>query len=129
LKTTATTERSSTGKPFTNVILTNKAIRVIIWGWGQFLTTCLPPGVKFGPRGKHGTQGWHLSPRGNVHPFIHPLGWTLFIYCLEEWRGEQRNSPLGDNFIPRNKVHSWGSKFAPRVEVKNGPLVRKTFIP
>jgi hypothetical protein len=47
-----------------------------------------------------------LSPRGNVHPFAHPQGWTL--YCLEEWRGEQRISPPGDNFTPPQ-----GTKFTP----------------
>jgi hypothetical protein len=24
-----------------------------------------------------GPQGWNLSPRGEVHPFVHPQGWTL----------------------------------------------------
>jgi hypothetical protein len=43
------------------------------------------------------------------------------LYCLEEWRGEQRISP------PGNKIHPWGttsplgSKFASRDEVKNEP--------
>jgi hypothetical protein len=39
-------------------------------------------------------QGWNLSTRGNVHPFIHLL-WVNTLYSLEEWRGEQRISPLG----------------------------------
>jgi hypothetical protein len=68
-------------------------------------------------------MGW------NVHPFVNPQGWTLYIYCLEEWRGIQRISPPGDNFTP--KVQSslpgenfapLGSRFAPRGEVKNGRL-------
>jgi hypothetical protein len=25
------------------------------------------------------------------------------LYCLEEWRGEQRISPPGDNFTPRGQ--------------------------
>jgi hypothetical protein len=38
------------------------------------------------------------------------------MYCLEEILfDQQRISPLGD------KIHPWGSKFAPRGEVKNGP--------
>jgi hypothetical protein len=64
-----------------------------------------------------GTQGWNLSPRGSVHPFVHPQGWTLLY--LEEWRGEQREfqpqgitSPPprgtkftpGDNYAPGGKV-------------------------
>jgi hypothetical protein len=49
-------------------------------------------------------QGWTLSPRGNVHPFVHPRG----VYCLEEWRNLESHpqvitSPFGD------KVHSWGT--------------------
>jgi hypothetical protein len=50
------------------------------------------------------------------------------LYCLEEWRGEQRISSPGDNFTPRGKKSPLvtnsplGSKFAPRGEVKNGPL-------
>jgi hypothetical protein len=48
------------------------------------------------------------------------------LYCLEEWRGEQRISPPGDNFTPGDKIHPWGTtlplgaKFSPRGEVKNG---------
>jgi hypothetical protein len=73
--------------------------------------------MKFVPRGEFRPKGWTLSPRGNVHPFVHPQGWT---HCLEEWKDEHIISPQGD------KVDSWGttsplgSKFAPRGEVKNG---------
>jgi hypothetical protein len=35
------------------------------------------------------------------------------LYCSEEWRGEQRISPPGDNFAPGG--HPGG-------EVKNGPM-------
>jgi hypothetical protein len=66
-----------------------------------------------------GPQGWILSPRGNVHPFVHPQGWTL--YYLEEWRGKKIISPPWDNFkTSRDKIHPWrttpplGVKFAPR---------------
>jgi hypothetical protein len=45
------------------------------------------------------------------------------LYCLEEWRGEQRISPPGDKFTPRGQIHPWGTKFASRGEVKNGPQV------
>jgi hypothetical protein len=44
-----------------------------------------------------------LSPGGNVHPYVHPQGWTLSRYCLEEWRGEQRILPPGNNFTPRGQ--------------------------
>jgi hypothetical protein len=45
------------------------------------------------------------------------------LYCLEEWRGEQRISPPGDNFTPPGTTSPLGSKFSPRSEVKSGPLV------
>jgi hypothetical protein len=80
-------------------------------------------------------HGWTLSPRANVHPFVHPQGVNNLFYCLEEWRGEQRISPPRDNFTPRGAKftpgwqlrswgtsHPWGSKFAPRGEVKNRSL-------
>jgi hypothetical protein len=47
---------------------------------------------------------------------------------LDEWRGEQRISPPGDNFTPRGKNSSLGTtlqlgfKVSPRGEAKNGPL-------
>jgi hypothetical protein len=50
-------------------------------------------------------------------------------YVLEEWRGEQRISPPGDNFTPRGQNSPLGAtsplgvKFTPRGEVKNGPLL------
>jgi hypothetical protein len=37
----------------------------------QFLATW------FAPRGEVCPEGWTLSPRGNVHPFLHSQGWTL----------------------------------------------------
>jgi hypothetical protein len=69
-----------------------------------------------------GPQGWNLSPSGNVPPFVHTPGVNT-LYCLEEWRGTQRSSPLGDKSPLWYKIHPWGSKFAPRGEVKNGPLL------
>jgi hypothetical protein len=36
-----------------------------------FLTSPLAPRSELDP------LGWTLSPRGNVHPFVHPQGWTL----------------------------------------------------
>jgi hypothetical protein len=41
-----------------------------------------------------GPQGWNLSLRRNVYPCVG----VYTLYCLEEWRGEQRISPQGDNF-------------------------------
>jgi hypothetical protein len=48
------------------------------------------------------------------------------LYCLEEWRGEQRISPPGDNFTPRGQNHPWGTtsplgvKVFPRVKLRMG---------
>jgi hypothetical protein len=42
--------------------------------------------------------------------------------CLEEQRGEQRISTLGDKIHPCETTSPPGSNFAPRGEVKNGPL-------
>jgi hypothetical protein len=64
-----------------------------------------------------GPQGW-----------ISPLGVNT-LYCLEEWRGEQRISPPGDNFTPRGQIHPWGTtlplgvKVCPKGEVNNGPQI------
>jgi hypothetical protein len=55
-------------------------------------------------------QGLNLSPRGNVHPFVHPQGWTHSTLGTEEWRGEQRISPPGDNSTP---APPQGTKFTP----------------
>jgi hypothetical protein len=46
---------------------------------------------------------------------------VLWMYCLDEWKGEQRILPPGDSSTPRGPLRPWGSKFAPRGEVKNGP--------
>jgi hypothetical protein len=32
------------------------------------------------------------------------------LYCLEEWRGEQKISPLGDNFTPGGESLPLGAK-------------------
>jgi hypothetical protein len=39
-----------------------------------------------------GPQRWNLSPRGEVHPFLHPQGWTLLFRRME---GQT------ENFTPR----------------------------
>jgi hypothetical protein len=77
----------------------------------QFLTKWFAPRGKVAPRGVNGPHGWTLSPRGNVHPFVHPRGWTL--YSLEVWRGEQIISPPGDNFTPRGQSSHLGYNFDP----------------
>jgi hypothetical protein len=51
---------------------------------------------------------------------------SVTLYCLEEWRGEQRISPPGYNFTgdkihPRGTTSPLGDNLAPRGEV-NGPL-------
>jgi hypothetical protein len=38
--------------------------------------------------------------------------------------GRTENFTPGDNFTPGGQLRPWGSKFAPRGEVKNGPLTR-----
>jgi hypothetical protein len=65
---------------------------------------------------------------GECSPLCSPPGVNT-LYCLEEWRGEQRISPPGDNFTsrgtkftPGGQLCSWGSKIEPSGEVKNGPL-------
>jgi hypothetical protein len=35
------------------------------------------------------------------------------LYCLEEWRGEQKISSSGDNFTPRGQNLPMGDNFAP----------------
>jgi hypothetical protein len=57
-----------------------------------------------------------------VHPFVHPHTWVNTLYCLQEWRGEQRILPPGDKINPWGTTSPLGSKFAPRSEVKNWPL-------
>jgi hypothetical protein len=55
--------------------------------WGPFLTSPLAPGDNFAPRGELCPQGWSS-------PLRSPAGVNT-LYCLEEWRGEQRiSSPL-----------------------------------
>jgi hypothetical protein len=81
-----------------------------------------------------------LSPRGNVHPFVHPQGWihTLLFRRME---GRTENFTPGDNFNPRgqksalgDKNQPWGttsplgSKFAPRGQVNNGPRMLPKFL-
>jgi hypothetical protein len=58
-----------------------------------------------------------LFPRGNVHPFFHPQGWTLSTVYIEAWRGEQRISPptrqnslMGNNFAPGDQSLPLGAK-------------------
>jgi hypothetical protein len=53
------------------------------------------------------------------------------LYCVEEWRGEQRISPPQEiTSTPGDKFHPYwttplGSKFPPSGEVKNGPQKRE----
>jgi hypothetical protein len=74
------------------------------------------------PRGERSHQGWNLSHRGNVHPFVHPPPGVNNLYCLEEWKGKERISAPGDNFSPRGQNSPLGDNFTPEAEVKNGPL-------
>jgi hypothetical protein len=53
-----------------------------------------------------------LSPNGNIHPFIHPQGWTLST-VQKNGGGEQRISPPVGNFTPRGQNSPMGDNFAP----------------
>jgi hypothetical protein len=44
-------------------------------------------------RGELGPQGWNLSPRGKVHPFVHPRGEHSLLFSRMEGQTE--------NFTPR----------------------------
>jgi hypothetical protein len=80
----------------------------------------LPLGVNLAHRGE-------LCPLGECSPLCSPPGVNT-LYCLEEWRAEQRISPPGDNLTPRGQDSFLGDNFAhggqslpPRGDVKNGP--------
>jgi hypothetical protein len=80
----------------------------------------LPPRVKFTPR-------MYLAPRGEFCPLgecspLRSLPGVNTLCYFEEWRGEQRISLPMNNFTLGCQLHPWGPKFAPRGEVKNGPL-------
>jgi hypothetical protein len=72
-----------------------------------------PPGVNFTPMGET-----CLS-----------LGWTL--YCLEEWRCEQRIAPPGGDFTPGDKINPcgttspWGQSLPLGVKLRMGLWPRK----
>jgi hypothetical protein len=82
--------------------------------------------------------------RGKCSPLRSPPGVNT-LYCLEEWRGEQRISPSVDTFTPRgefkngplspgDEIHLWGStsplevKLAPRGDAKNGPQGNNVYL-
>jgi hypothetical protein len=52
-----------------------------------------------------------LAPRGEICPLGVKFTPSFTLrgehYCLEEWRGEQRISPPGDNFTPMGQIHPW----------------------
>jgi hypothetical protein len=59
-----------------------------------------------------------LAPRGEIFPpgvMFTPLfnPGVNTLYCLEEWRGEQRISPPEDNFTPRGQNSPPGDNIAP----------------
>jgi hypothetical protein len=51
------------------------------------------------------------------------------LYSSEEWRGEQRTSHPGDKIYPWGTTSRLGSKFSPKGEVKNEPLISDVTIP
>jgi hypothetical protein len=74
-----------------------------------------PPAVKFVPL-------WECSPLEGVNT----------LYCLEEWRGEQRISAPGENFTPRWQKFTPGGQLRPWGHnlplVKNGPKGCQIFL-
>jgi hypothetical protein len=68
------------------------------------------------PKGLSLPLGVNLPPRVNVHPFVYPRGEHSLLFRGIEGQTEKLTSPVGD------KIHSCGTKFAPRGKVKNGPL-------
>jgi hypothetical protein len=82
---------------------------------GDFSQTHLRAILNFipGSQGRTLPLGWNLSSRGNVHPFVHPQGWTLST-AFEEWMGEQRIPPPGD------KIHPWGQLLSQGVKLRMG---------
>jgi hypothetical protein len=99
----------------------NNSVGYLVGVRGPFLTSPLAP------RGEIVPQGWNLSPRGEVPPFVPPRGEHSFIVwknggANREFHLQGITSPLGDKFTPAGQLRPWGLKLAPRGEVKNGPL-------
>jgi hypothetical protein len=53
-----------------------------------------------------------ICPQGECSPLCSPPGVNA-LYCLEEWRGEHRLSPPGDNFTSWGQNSPLGDNFAP----------------
>jgi hypothetical protein len=75
-----------------------------------------------GPQGRTSPLGVSLVPTGETCPqggMFTPLftQGVNTLDCLEEWRNEHRNSPLGDNFTPRGQISPLGNNFTPGVKV------------
>jgi hypothetical protein len=68
------------------------------------------------PRGWTWHPGVKFVPQGECSPHCSPPGVNT-LYCLEEWRGEQRISPLRDNFTPSGKNSHLGDNFSPGVKI------------
>jgi hypothetical protein len=78
-----------------------------------------------------------LAPRGNICSLggmftasFTPRGEQSLLFTRMEFTPQGITSPQGglnsllvDNFAPGGQLRPWGSKFSPRGEVKNGPLV------
>jgi hypothetical protein len=81
---------------------------------GPFLTSLLAPRVELCALG------------GMVHPFVHPRGEHFLLFRRMESLTEFHTQgitppPQGTKFTRGEKRRPWGSKFAPRGEVKYGP--------
>jgi hypothetical protein len=59
------------------------------------------------------------GPQGCISPLGAPPGVNT-IYCLKEWRGEQRISPPGDKFTPGWQIHPWGQSLPLGVKLRMG---------
>jgi hypothetical protein len=80
----------------------------------------MSPGVKF--YNMVCPQGWSLPLGGMLTASFPRRGEQSLLFRRME--GPTENFNPGDNFTPRGQIHPWGvSKFDPRGEVENGPLV------
>jgi hypothetical protein len=68
--------------------------------------------LKFAPRGELGPQGDHCPLGGNVHPFIHPQGWTL-PNVSKNGEANIGSSPVENNFTPRRHSSTLGANLTP----------------
>jgi hypothetical protein len=84
--------------------------------WPVFIFMSMLLGVTFAL----GSLVLILTPRGNVHPFVHPKGWTLSTVLKTVGQTEGLYY-LGDKAHPCGPTSPLGSRVAPRGEIKTWP--------